>query len=153
MKIAFDLDGTLVRESHPFPLENQVIYENLTSENMREGTVSIWQQLRAANHELWVYTFSYRQVDVIESLFQKYGLTIDGAVNYQIHEETLRTSQSNFTGYWKYPPLFGFDLLIDNMEEIAREGEVHGFEVLWLQENDPDWVQKVLDKVYLLGSK
>ncbi len=145
MKIAFDLDGTLVRESHNFPLENQAVHENLSSEELREGTVGLWRQLREAGHELWVYTFSHREVDKIENLFRKYDLAIDGAVNYQIHEATLRTSQSAFQGYWKYPPLFGFDLLIDNMEEIAREGKEYGFEVLWLQENDRDWVQKVLD--------
>ncbi|OJJ15704.1 hypothetical protein BKI52_38125 [marine bacterium AO1-C] len=151
MKIAFDLDGTLVRESHDFPLENQVVHEHLSNENLREGTVGIWQQLREAGHELWVYTFSYRAIDRIEDLFRKYGLTIDGAINYQIHEETLRTSQSNFAGYWKYPPMFGFDLLIDNMEEIAREGKEYRFEVLWLKENDTDWGQKVLDRVYILN--
>ena len=152
MKIAFDLDGTLVREAHPFPLESKVKNKSLSDEKMRLGVVSLWEQLKAAGHELWVYTFSYRAIDKIENLFHKYGLEITGAINYPIHEETLRTSHSDFGGYWKYPPLWGFDLLIDNMPEIAREGEEYGFEVLLLQEDDTAWVQKVLDRVHVLNS-
>ena len=44
----------------------------------------------------------------------------------------------------KHPPSFGIDLLIDDAEGVKLEAERYGFQVLVIQPNDAEWVQKVI---------
>ncbi len=49
----------------------------------------------------------------------------------------------------KYPPAFGIDLHIDDSEGVGLEGERHGFTVVVVSPEDPDWVTRVLEAVDL----
>jgi hypothetical protein len=43
----------------------------------------------------------------------------------------------------KYPKHFGIDLHIDDSLGVLAEGKRLGFEVLWVDARDPQWVETV----------
>ena len=65
MRIAFDLDDTLIPGQIPFPLEPlppNPLRRILCAERMRDGTAKLINDLWSAGHEVWVYTTSFRGV-------------------------------------------------------------------------------------------
>lgn len=47
----------------------------------------------------------------------------------------------------KYPPAFGIDLLIDDSPGVEQEGRTHGFPVIIVSPDNPDWAEKLLDEI------
>ena len=47
----------------------------------------------------------------------------------------------------KYPPAFGIDLLIDDSPGVEQEGRTHGFSVITVSPDNPDWAEKLLDEI------
>ena len=47
----------------------------------------------------------------------------------------------------KSPPAFGIDLLIDDSPGVEREGRTHGFSVIIVSPDNPDWAEKLLDEI------
>ena len=141
MRIAFDLDNTLIRCGYDFPLEQprrRVWAKLLGGEPLREGVVAVAAYCRQREWEVWVYTTSYRGSWYIRKLFWLHGIRVAGAVNQPRHnqEGTARCT--------KHPPSFGIDLLLDDSEGVRLEGEKHGFKTMVIEPQDADWAQKVV---------
>ncbi|AMJ66793.1 hypothetical protein [Hymenobacter sp. PAMC 26628] len=140
MRIAFDLDNTLIRCGYDFPLERprrSRLARLLGSEGLREGVVELAEYCRQQGWEVWIYTTSYRSDWHIHQLFWLHGISLDGVVNQQRHsrEVTVRCT--------KHPLSFGIDLLIDDSEGVRIEAERHNFRMLVVAPDDDQWAQKV----------
>jgi hypothetical protein len=140
MRIAFDLDNTLIRGAHPFALEaptRRFWARLLGKESLRAGIVALAAYCQRQGWEVWVYTTSYRSAGYIRRLFWLHGIRLAGVVNQARHDREVRVRST------KYPPQFDIDLLIDDSEGVRIEGERYGFEVLVVSPTDADWVAKV----------
>lgn len=140
MRLAFDLDNTLIRCGHDFPLstpQHRLWARVLGNEGLRHGIKELAEHCRNAGWEVWVYTTSYRSAWRIRRLFWLHGIRLDGVVNQQRHD---REVQARCT---KHPPSFGIDLLMDDSEGVRIEGERHGFRVLVVKPEDVQWAEKV----------
>lgn len=75
-----------------------------------------------------------------------YGIWVDRIINQKIHDRhSLRYSEQNRPS--KNPNWFGIDLHIDDSKGVEIEGEKHGFSVLVVSPDEPDWVEKILNHV------
>lgn len=139
MNIAFDLDNTLI--SSNFPQEEcRWLRRMFLKERLRRGTKWLFRHLRSRGHRVWIYTTSCRSEKYISRLFHAHGLNLDGIVNLDRHN--LKTPPCS-----KYPPAFGIDLLIDDSPGVEREGRTHGFSVIIVSPDNPDWAEKLLDEI------
>lgn len=148
MRIAFDLDNTLIRCGYDFLLERprrRGLAWLLGSEGLRQGTVELAEHCRQQGWEVWVYTTSYRSNWRIRKLFWLHGIGLDGVVNQQRHsrEVTVRCT--------KHPLSFGIDLLIDDSEGVRIEAERHHFRMLVIAPEDEQWTQKIKDALVIGG--
>jgi hypothetical protein len=144
MRIAFDLDNTLIRGAYAFALETPkytLLAKLLGVEPLRAGIIDLCAYCRAHGWEIWVYTTSYRSAGYIRRLFWLHGVQLAGVVNQARHdrEVTVRCT--------KYPPQFGIDLLVDDAPGVQLEAERHGFELLLVDPTDAQWVAKVQARV------
>ena len=140
MRLAFDLDNTLIRCGNDFPLETpqrRSWAKLLGNEQLREGIQELVKHCRQHGWEVWVYTTSCRSAWRIRRLFWLHGIRLDGVVNQQRHNRAVRARCT------KHPPSFGIDLLIDDSEGVRIEGERHGFRVLVVAPDDAQWAEKV----------
>jgi FMN phosphatase YigB (HAD superfamily) len=140
MRIAFDLDNTLIRGAHAFALEvptRRFWARLLGKEALRAGIVEVAQECQRRGWEVWVYTTSYRSASYIRRLFWLHGIGLAGVVNQARHEREVRVRST------KYPPQFGIDLLVDDAPGVGLEGARYGFETLIISPNDAEWVAKV----------
>lgn len=140
MRLAFDLDNTLIRCGHAFPLETpqrRILARLLHNEHLRHGIKALVADCRQRGWEVWVYTTSYRSAWRIRRLFWLHSIRLDGVVNQPRHTREARARCT------KHPPSFGIDLLIDDSEGVRIEGERHGFRVLVVAPQDAQWADKV----------
>lgn len=140
MRIAFDLDNTLIRGKYAFALETpkrRFWARLLGKEALRAGTVELAEYCRQRGWEIWVYTTSYRGAGYIRRLFWLHGIRLAGVVNQARHDREVTVRST------KYPPQYGIDLLLDDSEGVRLEGERHGFAVLVIDPTDAEWVAKV----------
>ena len=140
MGLAFDLDNTLIRCGHDFPLatpQRRILARLLGNEQLREGTKELTDCCRQRGWEVWVYTTSYRSAWRIRCLFWLHGIRLDGVVNQQRHNREVRARCT------KHPPSFGIDLLIDDSEGVRIESERHVFRVLVVAPDDMRWAEKI----------
>jgi hypothetical protein len=145
LRVAFDLDDTLIARIHDFPLEPRGLLSRLcTREPIRAGTIALFRRLMADGHELWIYTSSYRDPRAVWWLFRVYGLTVQGVITAREHELVVLSNFETYPPCAKYPPAFGIDVLVDDAEGIAREGQQLGFPVIRLRPDDADWTSTVL---------
>lgn len=148
MRISFDVDDTLVC-APTVPTEQYLRWPlcQWYDERVRYGTRQLMRDLIARRCALWIYTTSYRSPWYLQSWFWWMGVRLEGVVNQDRHDRFLKGFRP--TGYApsKYPPAFGIDLHIDDSEGVAMEGRTHGFRVLVISPNDPDWAAKVLAAV------
>lgn len=147
MRIAFDLDGTLI--DHRFEAEersrkNWRFWEH--QEYLRKGIQFLTNKLINEGHELWVYTSSYRSKGYIRRLFKRYNIRITGIVNQEIHLKQLkRTGLVQKPS--KYPPMFEIDLLIEDQRGVLIEGNELGFEVIIVDPHNPNWYIDLLQQI------
>ena len=144
MRIAFDLDNTLIRGAFAFALEAPnypLLAKLLGVEPLRAGTRELCTYCRAQGWEIWVYTTSYRSAGYIRRLFWLHGIRLAGVVNQARHdrEVTVRCT--------KYPPQFGIDLLVDDAPGVQVEAARHSFAMLLVEPADAQWVAKVQARV------
>ena len=140
MRIAFDLDNTLIRCGHDSPLvtsQRRIWARLLGNEQLRDETKELTDYCRQRSWEVWIYTMSYRSAWQIRKLFWLHGISFDGVVNQQRHNHEV---QARCT---KYPSSFGIDFLIDDSEGVRVEGERYGFRVLVVAPKDAQWAEKV----------
>jgi hypothetical protein len=142
MRIAFDLDGTLVpMHVGQFPVESIAWpMRAFATDPLRLQTVRLFRLLKARKHEVWVYTSSLRRPFDIRRTFWAHGMRLDGVINADVHGEAVSSRVAS-----KYPPAFGIDLLVDDAPGVEVEGRQHGFAVLRIDPGDADWSRRVLD--------
>ncbi len=143
MRIAFDLDDTLIPSLAAFPVEDSASHwlRPTFRERLRRGTVPLLRDLLAEGHEVWVYTTSMRSPLYLKLWFRAFGVRLSGVVNGQRHAEWERGGTRLRCS--KYPPAFGIDLLIDDSAGVEREGREHGFAVHRVDAADASWVEGV----------
>ena len=137
MRIAFDLDNTLIRNDFDFPLAQAVrpfFYRLLQTESLRLGVRELVAFCRQQGWEVWIYTTSYRSPFYIRKLLWVYGLRADGIVNQTRHNKHVRVRST------KHPPTFGIDVLIDDSRGVQLEGQRFGFHVIQVDPANADWV-------------
>jgi hypothetical protein len=140
MRIAFDLDNTLIRGAYDFALatpKRRFWARLLGKEGLRAGIIELVAHCQNQGWEVWVYTTSYRSVGYIRRLFWLHGIHLAGVVNQARHDLEVRVRST------KYPPQFGIDLLVDDSEGVRLEGERYGFEVLVISPTDIEWAANV----------
>jgi hypothetical protein len=150
MRIAFDLDDTLIPGGFRFPTERPTLLARLLRcEPLRLGTVALVRELRRRGADVWVYTTSLRSPWSIRMHFFSYGLRLGGVVTADTpaHHLRLRGQAPGPRDCSKYPPTFGIDLHIDDLEGVRMEGEQFGFRVLRVAPEDESWTIRVLAEI------
>jgi hypothetical protein len=145
MRIAFDLDGTLIPAGFAFATINRfpkIIAALCGLEPIRTGAIELMRFFRAQGNEVWVYTTSYRSTAYIHFLFLLHGIRLDGVVNQAVHDAQMK-KRPGLPRCSKYPPAFGIDLLIDDQEGVLLEAQRHGFKTVWVKPDAPDWTRQV----------
>ena len=90
MRIAFDLDNTLIRDQYPFPLEPQHwLVKLLRFEQLRIHTIQLMQLLQKQEHKIWIYTSSMRNLVYLRLLFRWHGIILDGIINRSQSQKKL----------------------------------------------------------------
>jgi hypothetical protein len=156
MRLAFDLDDTLIPCVHAFAVEQRPrgLFSRWTSaEPVRLGAPELLRSLASDGHELWVYTASLRGPAAVKRLFRSHGVRIRRVINARIHQASVCRSAEHLKTCTKYPPAFGIDLLIDNCEGVVAESVRYGYPVLHLRPDDGDWVRTVLGAVAAAAGK
>lgn len=140
MKIAFDLDNTLIRNDYAFLIEEpqkKLFAKVFGVEELRLGTVEIFNYCRSQNWEIWIYTTSFRSIFRIKTLFWVHNIRLDGVINEEIHNRSVKVRSS------KHPPTFGIDVIVDDSEGVKIEGEHFNFDVIWLKPDNENWVKEL----------
>jgi hypothetical protein len=143
MRIAFDLDDTLIPCGYEFPTERtlpKMLMELCGCEPLRKGTVELLKSLKKQGNEIWIYTTSLRNASSIKWLFLLHGVHIDGVVNQDLHNKKVRSGHIYCS---KYPPAFGIDVLIDDQEGVQLEADKYNFNMIWVKPEDTSWVNKI----------
>lgn len=147
MRIAFDLDGTLIdTRFESEPPRRWMLRRILKREQLRKGFVELFRTLTEEGHEIWVYTSSFRSKAYIRRIFRSYGIVPEGIINQQTHLNALR-DRGLFNLPSKFPPAFRIDLLVDDQPGVALEGERFGFSVIVVDPFDERWSEKLLSRV------
>jgi hypothetical protein len=145
LKIAFDLDRTLIHCGFAFPTAKKLpkaLMKFCGIEVLREGTSELMHYLQAQGEEIWIYTTSFRNTVYIRILFWLHGIHISGVINQAIHNRKIN-NRTDLPRCSKYPPLFGIDLLIDNQEGVKIESERYGFAMIWIKPEEQNWTDKI----------
>lgn len=156
MRLAFDLDDTLIPCSAEFPVEPPLrswLSGVLGHERLRRGTSQLLQYLRQQRCELWVYTTSFRRPLEVRTSFFLYGGWLRGVVNADRHRREIQKLGERFKTVVKYPPLYGVDLLIDDSEAIAQEGKQYDYRTELVRPDNLDWVEQVIAAVETLRAE
>lgn len=151
MRIAFDLDGTLIpAPGSPMAVERLgLLARAVCRERMRAGAPDLLRGLRQSGHEVWLYTTSLRGPARLRLWFAACGVSLAGIVGPRRHQVALAGRNVACS---KYPPAFGIDLLVDDAEGVELEGKRFGFAVLRLKEDDEAWCERVSSAVMTLES-
>jgi hypothetical protein len=140
MRVAFDLDNTLIRNNFPFPLaiaDKPFFQKLLRTEPLREGLPELFAFCQQQQWEVWIYTTSYRSPFYIRQMLWVYGLRPDGIINQTRHTQHVRVNST------KHPPTFGIDILIDDSRGVELEGQRFGFAVIQIDPEDTNWVATI----------
>jgi hypothetical protein len=146
MRISFDIDDTLVCHHPEAACETSKFPLSLTTwarEPLRLGAKELIKELQRRGHDVWIYTSSLRPPLYIRLWLLAHGIRVQGVINQDIHDRTLKRQQRKITPS-KFPPAFGIDLHVDDSEGVRMEGEMHGFRVLVITPQEPCWVEQVL---------
>jgi len=142
MRISFDMDDTLVprgRDSAEAVL--------LNGDRLRKGALPLLREL-AQEHELWIYTTSYRNPWYLRFSFWLKGVRIRKVVNEAEHQRMIRKYGFDVQPS-KYPKHYGIDLHVDDSRGVLEEGRQFGFRVIQIDLDDDGWVDKVRTAIHL----
>ena len=146
MRIAFDLDGTLIPGQVFFELEPVpagLFARWVSREPLRKGTVRLFRALRNLGHDVWICTTSFRKPLTTRLLFWGYGAPVAGVINQDMHAKRMAELGEAYKTCTKYPPAFGVDVLVDDSEAVLIEARRYRFSVVLVKPNDPDWTGMV----------
>jgi hypothetical protein len=150
MKIAFDLDNTLIQNEFPFPIEapNKSVWAKIMRfESLREGTKEIFDFCKEQNWETWIYTTSFRNISYINRNFWLYDIRLNGVINQEIHNKNVQINSS------KHPPTFGIDVIIDDSPGVKMESEKFNFNAVLLSPENDNWVLDLKKTLLNLNTK
>lgn len=150
MRIAFDLDDTIIRGRIPFaiePLPKNPVKRLFCKEHIRKGSVRLMNDLRCRNHEVWIYTTSFRDPFWTRMMFRAYGTRIDRMINQYENRRQLDKLGARFQHCSKFPPAFGIDLLVDECGGVLEESRRFNFEIIQVDPSHENWHQLVRDVV------
>ena len=137
MRISFDLDETIISRNINWEVEPDLKGFRGDEERLRKGTVELFKWIREQNHEIWIYTNSYRGWKALESWFQDCAIPVDGVINQIVHEQK-RNEQDLKCKLEKNPEWFGVDLHFDDLDELAEQEGIYKIDPL-----DSSWTDKV----------
>ncbi|MBP3957230.1 hypothetical protein J8F10_18370 [Gemmata sp. G18] len=143
MRISFDLDDTLIcyhagARNEPSRVRwwlRPWIYEPL-----RLGAVGLLSEL-VKEHEIWVYTTSYRSPRTVAWWLWCYGARVGRVINQDRHERAFGRR-----GPSKNPGGFGIHLHVDDSWGVWAENRFDR-NVCVVLPDDPDWADKVREAV------
>ena len=70
MIISFDIDNTLIPYSDEFEVEEKTLIPKiLGAESIRKGTIFLFNELEKRDHEVWIYTTSFRSIFQLKKNF------------------------------------------------------------------------------------
>jgi hypothetical protein len=145
MRIAFDLDDTLIACEFAFPVEDRGFLSRLLGhEEIRKGSIALMKRLAGEGREIWVYTTSFRSPLYVTALFGLYGVRIAGVINQYRHHRAVSKSGKRHQNCSKFPAAFGIDLLVDESEGVWLESRRFGFEMVLVRPDDERWVEAVI---------
>lgn len=93
MRIAFDVDETLIPYGDEFPTERSVPFGLLSfwyRERLRLGTTALLRELARDGHDVWIYTTSGRTSGYFRMWFLWLGIRLGGVINCHTHEQVIR---------------------------------------------------------------
>lgn len=140
MKIAFDLDNTLIRNVYNFPIEQpkkRLFSKLFRFEELREGTTELFRFCQQQNWETWIYTTSFRSPLYIRRIFWLYNIQLDGVINQKTHNKRVKINSS------KYPPTFDLDVIIDDSEGVKIESERYHFQAIQIKPENINWTEEI----------
>jgi hypothetical protein len=149
MRIAFDLDNTLIRNEFDFSIARAkypLLRRVLRTELLRLGVQELFAYCRQQGWEVWIYTTSYRSPFYIRKMLWAYGLRADGIVNQARHNKQVRIRST------KHPPTFGINVLIDDSKGVELEGQRFDFSVVQIEPTDAAWVTTIQAQLQQLAS-
>lgn len=148
MRISFDLDDTLFVSPQIMSTETELSFplNRIFQERLRYGTIECFQQIRAREAEIWIYTISFRSEWYIRNLFRCYGLKLDGIVNGARHAKEVQGHRTEILPS-KCPNHYRIHLHVDDERSVAQNGAMDGFTVFLIGAWDAAWVQKLLTTI------
>ncbi|WP_338760970.1 HAD family hydrolase [Bernardetia sp. ABR2-2B] len=145
MNISFDLDSTLIPHGNEFEAEKQGLLSKLLGiEPIRVGTAKFISDLQKQEHEIHIYTTSFRSQIKIRLMLFYYGIKVGKIINQSQNQHTLKSRNINAS---KYPPAFGFDLHIDDLKGVGMEGERLNFKTIIIKTNDKNWIETIQKEI------
>lgn len=150
MKVAFDLDDTLIETTKSFScgVESPGYPQRLFfREKLRKGAKKLLRQV-SANHDIWIYTTSLRSPFYLKSWFYFLGIRLDGIVNQMTHNREA-AKHPDYSKFSKAPGYYGIALMIDDSKGVAIECEQQGCRVCIIDPNDLNWTSRVTEFVGL----
>lgn len=139
MRVSFDLDDTLICYHDGARHEPTRVWRPFRPwlhEPLRFGARDLLREL-AAEHELWVYTTSYRDPWGVWWWLRCYGVSVRYVVNQHRHERVLGRR-----GPSKVPARFGIRLHVDDSWGVWAENRWDR-NVCVVAPGDPDWADAV----------
>ena len=137
LRISFDLNQTLISRNSEWEAEPNLKGFRGGQWRLRKGTVELFKWIRERNHEIWIYTNSYRGWKALESWFQNCGIPVDDVINQFAHEQK-RNEQDRKCTLGKNPEWFGIDMHFDDLDELAEQERIYYIDPL-----DSSWTDKV----------
>ena len=147
MNIAFDLDDTLLPLAANFETEGIFISKFFYKLQLRNGAYNLFKKLREDGHRVWIYTRSHRSIVTIKTIFLINGLFLDGVVNSRIHHREIKKIDCFYEDCYKYPPMFGIDILIDDGKFFFEDSQKYNFNMVLLEPTDKKWTETVLQEI------
>ena len=147
MKIAFDLDDTLVPTTTEFSVGANPIsfpFNLIFKERLRSGSIELMKRL-SKHHDVWVYTTSCRPSWYVYAWFRLCGIKLGGIVNAPAHLAAVQGTI--FQNLSKAPRLFDIDIIVDDSAGVATECKKQNVRCIHIKPNQCDWVSTVIHSV------
>jgi hypothetical protein len=146
MRISFDLDDTLICYGVGVASEPRLPWYFrlfLGDEPLRLGAPALMRRLQSRGWDVCIYTTSQRDPAAVRRWLRWHGVSVLTVINQDVHDSQLRPGPRHRTPS-KNPAAFRIDLHVDDSDGVRQEGEEHGFRVMIVSPDDPQWVEKVL---------
>ena len=97
----------------------------------------MFKWIRAQNHEIWIYTNSYRGRVSLKAWFEECGMPVDAVIDQIIHDQK-RSEKDQRCTLEKKLEWFGIDLHFDDLDELAEQVHICKIDSL-----DSSWTDTV----------